>query len=193
MNRFYRFAGALLFIAGAMILMGIITAEIYYPAGYSTSTNEISDLGATRPPGSVSHQPSAGIFNATMQTTGFLIMVASYFIKKASRKIIFPVFIALFGLGVFAVGLFPGNVGNIHPFAAMLAFIAGGLSAVFSYSESRAPLNYISVIFGLMAIIGFFTAGFFIPLLGDGGTERWIAYPVVLWLVGFGGYYIGKD
>ena len=27
--------------------------------------------------------------------------------------------------------------------------------------------------------------------LGDGGVERWIAYPVILWLVSFGGYLVG--
>ena len=28
--------------------------------------------------------------------------------------------------------------------------------------------------------------------LGDGGIERWVAYPVVLWLVAFGGYLAGR-
>ncbi|MGB3850400.1 MAG: hypothetical protein WA958_10575 [Tunicatimonas sp.] len=43
-------AGALLFTAGSLILMGIITGEIFYPPGYSTALNDISDLGGTRPP-----------------------------------------------------------------------------------------------------------------------------------------------
>jgi hypothetical protein len=28
--------------------------------------------------------------------------------------------------------------------------------------------------------------------LGDGGAERWVAYPVVLWLVLFGGVLLGQ-
>ena len=52
-------AGLLLAIAGSVILMGIITAESQYPFPYTTHDNEISDLGATRPPNSVTHQPSA--------------------------------------------------------------------------------------------------------------------------------------
>lgn len=42
-----KLAGVLLILAGALILMGIITAETQYPAdrGYSTARNEISDLG----------------------------------------------------------------------------------------------------------------------------------------------------
>jgi hypothetical protein len=70
-------SGLLFFLAGAIILMGIITAEIFYPAGYSTANSEISDLGATRPPHSVSYQPSASIFNLTMIVGGLLIIFAS--------------------------------------------------------------------------------------------------------------------
>ena len=40
-------AGALLFLAGAVVLMGIITAEALYPADYSTAANTVSDLGGT--------------------------------------------------------------------------------------------------------------------------------------------------
>lgn len=45
-------AGALLFLAGS-ICLGIIIAETFYPAGYSTSINKISDLGSTMPLNSV--------------------------------------------------------------------------------------------------------------------------------------------
>src|SRR2546423_8973351 len=78
-----KIGGALLFVAGAAILMGIITAEALYPAGYSTSRNDISDLGATRPPHSVIVQPSATIFDTTMILTGLLIIVAAYCMHRA--------------------------------------------------------------------------------------------------------------
>ena len=61
-----RLGGGLLFVAGATILMGIITAEALYPGTFSTGANEISDLGGTRPPNSVILQPSATIFNLSM-------------------------------------------------------------------------------------------------------------------------------
>ena len=32
-----------------------------------------------------------------------------------------------------------------------------------------------------------------IPVLGDGGMERFVAYPVVIWAIGFRGYLIGND
>jgi type IV secretory pathway TrbD component len=36
-----------------------------------------------------------------------------------------------------------------------------------------------------------FKDGLFVTGLGLGGLERWIAYPVVLWLMGLGGYLLG--
>jgi len=29
------------------------------------------------------------------------------------------------------------------------------------------------------------------PILGGGGVERWVAYPIVIWLIGFGEYLPG--
>jgi hypothetical membrane protein len=49
-------AGAMLFITGAIALIGIITAETLYP-GYSTADDMVSDLGATEPPNSIIVQP----------------------------------------------------------------------------------------------------------------------------------------
>jgi hypothetical protein len=46
---YQKYAGTFLFIAGFIAMMGIITGEIFYPAGYSTANSEISDLGSTRP------------------------------------------------------------------------------------------------------------------------------------------------
>src|SRR5215217_4969625 len=43
---YLKVAGTLLFLAGAVVLMGIITAEALYPASYSTASNTVSDLGA---------------------------------------------------------------------------------------------------------------------------------------------------
>ncbi|MFE1743741.1 hypothetical protein [Coleofasciculus sp. H7-2] len=37
----------------------------------------------------------------------------------------------------------------------------------------------------------FFFPSYFIPTLGRGGTERWIAHPLASWLTGFGGYLLG--
>lgn len=43
-----KISGLLFYLSGAIVLMGIITAEAMNPRGYTTFGNEISDLGATK-------------------------------------------------------------------------------------------------------------------------------------------------
>lgn len=184
-------AGLFFFLAGSVLLMGIISAEIFYPAGYTTAQSEISDLGATRPPDSIIHQPSASMFNATMVLGGGLLLAASILLYREQKKwgpVLFPV---LLGIGVLGVGLFPGNHAFFHPLFAMLTFISGGLAAIMSWKRVSAPFRYVLVLLGIISLVFLVFASFFIPLLGDGGTERFIAYPLVLWMLGFGGYLIG--
>jgi hypothetical membrane protein len=185
-------AGLLFFLAGSVILMGIITAEIFYPSGYSTSESEISDLGATRPPGSISYQPSASIFNATMVIGGLLILAASFFLFRELKSWI-VIFTALLGTGVLGVGLFPGNNPFLHPLFALIAFIAGGLSAIILSMRAPSPFRFVLGFLGLISLIFLFFSAMIIPVLGDGGTERFVAYPVVIWAIGFGGYLIGNE
>lgn len=190
-------AGALLTAAGSAILMGIITAEALYPAPYSTFDNEISDLGATRPPNSVILQPSASIFNLTMIVTGLLILGAAILLWRCQLRRFLTISIAMNGIGVLGVGVFPGNVGAIHPWFAALAFLGGGLCGVAGFRSTHGALRWMSGLLGvvtLTALFYVFLAGTEAPVtssLGDGGAERWIAYPVVLWLAMFGGALMG--
>ncbi|KYC45054.1 MAG: hypothetical protein APG12_00979 [Candidatus Methanofastidiosum methylothiophilum] len=186
-------AGTLLFLAGSIAIMGIITAEIFYPSGYTTSNSEISDLGSTRPPNSIIMQPSATIFNSTMIITGIMTLISAYCIFLVSKKLIFNIPFSLFGLGVLGVGIFPGNIEVLHPIFALITFISGGIAAITSSKILDVPFKYISILFGIIALFFLFSAGFFIPIFGDGGTERWVAYPIVMWLTGFGGYLLGNN
>ncbi|MDY9926797.1 DUF998 domain-containing protein [Methanosarcina sp.] len=195
--RYENIAGSLLFIAGVLAFMGIITAEALYP-GYSTARNAISDLGATLPPDSIIVEPSATIFNTTMVVSGLLIIAAAYCIHSAFRRRGLTVFLSLFGTGVLGVGIFDGTYGDIHAIFALLAFLAGGLSAVASSGIQRAPLSYFSVALGGISLLDLVL--YYIMLdaspfavLGMGGLERWIAYPILLWVTGFGGYMMGHS
>jgi hypothetical membrane protein len=189
--------GALLALAGSAILMGIITAEALYPAPYSTFDNEISDLGATRPPDSVILQPSAAIFDITMIVTGVLIIAAAILLWHARVRRLLVVAVMMNGVGVLGVGIFPGNMGNVHPWFAALAFLGGGLCGLAGWRATDGVLRWASGALGAVALTSLFYvffAGVDAPItrsLGDGGAERWIAYPVVLWLVMFGGALMG--
>jgi len=73
----------------------------------------------------------------------------------------------------------------------MITFISGGIAAITSFRIIETPFKYISVLLGVLSLILFFMAGTFIPFLGMGGTERWVVYPLLLWITGFGGYLMG--
>ncbi len=186
-------AGLLFFLAGSIILMGIITAETFYPEKYTYTTSDsmISDLGATEPPNSIITQPSATIFNFSMMIVGILILLGTYFLFMALNDKIAAILIGLLGLGALGVGIFPGNVNPQHPLFALTTFISGGLSAIYSYRLISSPFKYLSVVFGITGLFFLFTASIFIPIMGGGGVERWVAYPIVLWLSGFGAYLMG--
>jgi hypothetical membrane protein len=186
-------AGCLLAVAGALVLMGIVTAEALYDATYTTRLNEISDLGATRPPDSVSYQPSSGIFNGVMIAAGLMIIAAACMLHRGLGILRVTISIALLGIGVLGVGLFPGNRTPFHGIFALVAFVSGGVAAILSAKAQDGPLRYVSTGLGgvslaslLFAIFGSSTLVF--DEMGDGGVERWVAYPVVLWMVAFGGY-----
>ena len=191
-----KFAGLLYFLSGAIVFMGIITAEAFYPSGYSTFKNEISDLGATRQPNSVSFEPSSTIFNTIMLLAGIMVLVASFFQHKYFRKFLFSIPAILFGLGLVGVGTFPGNKSPYHGMAAMLTFLSGRFCAITSFKIVTLPFKYISILFGSVALLTWFTAVFasatLISIIGIGGMERWVAYPIMLWLTGFGGYLMNE-
>lgn len=104
-----RLGGGLLVVAGATVLMGIITAEALYPGTFSTGANEISDLGGTRPPSSVILQPSATIFDVSMALIGLLVTAGAWFVHRAFGRRSVTIPLATLGLGALGVGLFPGT------------------------------------------------------------------------------------
>jgi len=187
-----KISGALYFFAGSLALMGIITAEAMYPSGYTTFNNEISDLGSTKPPNIIIYQPSARIFNVTMLFAGLMSLAASFYQHAHFKKWLFTVPITLFSLGLVGVGLFPGNMSPYHGMSSLLAFLSGGIAAIFSFKIISTPINYFGIAFGIIGIttwlIVVFSPNLIVPFIGLGGTERWIVYPIMLWLTGLGGY-----
>jgi len=191
--RFVRLAGALMLVAGAVILMGIITAEAVYPAGYSTGGNEISDLGGTEPPEGLVLQPSATIFDVTMIVSGGLVLGAAAGLQAGLGRMSVTLAVAAVGVGALGVGIFPGNTGGIHALFAMLTFIGGGIAAIVTARVTQPPFRLLSALLGIIALA---TLGSYVLLgdgsplagLGIGGIERWVAYPIVIWVIAFGGY-----
>jgi hypothetical membrane protein len=193
-----RIAGGLLAVAGAGILMSIVTAEALYPAPYFTDTNTISDLGGSLPPHSVVLQPSATIFDLAMIVAGILLATAAVYLYRAGARRGLIVAMAFLGVGVLGVGVFPGVRLFPHQLFALSAFMGGGVAAILSSRHLRAPARQFAVVLGAMALVSLALAMFLmewgpIAHLGEGGIERWVAYPTVLWMVLFGGALTATD
>ena len=184
-------AGLSLVCAGVLSILGIVTAEALYP-GYSTSTQTISALGAsTAAAGPV--QPSATIFNGSMILSGLLVLVAAVALQGVYRRRSLTAIVAVSGLGVTGVGVFPAQHLVPHSIAAFLTFFGGGLAALVTATVVRGGFRYVSAVLGvvaLLALVLFVTLGGS-TALGIGGLERWITYPTQIWITAFGGYLLG--
>ena len=196
-----RIAGALLALTGIGILMAIITNEALYPAArhYNTFANTISDLGGTIPPNSYMVQPNRAIFVAMMAVSGTLVLVSTYlsWASLARRRI--SIGLLVFGASLAGLAVVPGNVPTWHPWIALACFMAGSITAIMSRKVLHPPVVYFAVALGVIALLATF-AGLEAfegtgpqEWIGLGGLERWIAYPVLMWLVMFGTSLMGRD
>ena len=177
-----KLAGSLLFVGAAQFLVAMIIAETLYP-GYSASLNYISDLGVG---------PSALIFNSSVFLFGLTVIVSSYYLQRVFRSLLISILVIVAGAGAAGVGLFPETVPLLHPIFSFIAFFFGAISAIAAYKIQKPHMSYLSVIMGavsLLALILFATKN---DLgLGIGGMERMVAYPIILWAIGFGGHLLG--
>lgn len=192
-----RIAGTILFAGSVGFILAMNVAEWLYPSppGYSASQNFISDLGATCRNGTCHiYQPASMIFNTSIVVFGILIISGSYFLYRGYKKRVFSGFMILSGIGAIGVGIFPESYGNLHSIVSLIVFLFGGLAAIASLQILRRPFNYFSIILGLitLASLGLYTTKIFLGL-GPGGMERMIAYPVLLWLAGLGGYMLSAQ
>lgn len=59
----------------------------------------------------------------------------------------------LFGLGVFLVGVFPGNTGGTHTLVALLAFVFSGATAVTALKVTASPFRWMSLGMGAVSLV----------------------------------------
>jgi hypothetical membrane protein len=191
-------AGALLFVGGLQWFMIVMAAETLFP-GYSSRANDLSDLASTVAPNISLIQPSATLFNATTFLVGLSVIASAYLIYRACGERIFSILLAIFGASAMGVGIFPGDTGMIHGLVALVTFTTSSLSAIAAYRLLEKPFSYISAVIGafslIVLILAMFSGGhsYFWQLFGRGGEERFIAYPVLLWVIGFGGYLMAAS
>jgi len=186
-------AGVLFFIAASQFVLGLIVSEALY-SGYSISSNYISDLGVG---------PSSSIFNSSVFLLGLLLIIGTYFLQRAFKEYkVLTLTLILTAIGAMGVGVFTENFGTIHSVVSLIVFLFGGLSAIFSAISShvhklkllKMPFSIIAVILGVTCLVALVLfAGKMNLGLGPGGMERMIAYPILMWGAGFGGYLVAQQ
>jgi hypothetical membrane protein len=192
LERRHTLAGLLLAVTGIGVVLSTITNEALYPAerAYSTSANTISDLGGTLP-------PNRAIFIVTMAVAGALVLASTYLLRATTRRRML-VALGAVGVGLVGIAIFPGNVAGWHPLFSLVAFVGGSVATIMSRKELDPPASYIAVALGVIALVATalgldaFAETWPQTAIGVGGVERWIAYPVLLWMVVFGTALMGK-
>jgi hypothetical membrane protein len=174
-------AGMLFFIAATQFVLGLIVAEALYP-GYSISNNYISDLGVG---------PSSMVFNVSIFILGLLSLIGTYFFQRAFNLKSITILLTITAIAAMGVGIFTENSGTMHMFTSFFVFLFGGLSAIFSSRLMKHPFSIIGILLGLMSLLALILyIGNFYFGLGVGGMERMIVYPILIWMIGFGGFLI---
>lgn len=181
--------------------------QLSWTTPFSLASNFISDLGNTAcanyPPDSLSYvcSPWHGLMNASFIVLGLTKILGSALLWNAfprgTARNAGMSLIALSGVGVIVVGLYPENVnGDWHRAGAGIDLVSGNLGialvGVALWQERRqgllALLSIMAGTVGLIALWLFVIERY--GSLGIGGMERVAAYPVPLWLI-MAGCHIG--
>ena len=119
------------------------------------------------------------------------------------------------GAGFLLAGLSPENVNfTIRSVGAPLAFALGAIVVLLSYRMIQGPLKYFPVGLGVASLFATFIIFFVYQIVGPcgtcsgqsgydqsldrlglglGGWESIIIYPLLVWLIVFGGYLMAKS
>jgi hypothetical membrane protein len=187
-----RKVGGLFFIAlAAQFMTAIMLAAAMVP-GYDFRGGAISDLGV--------FPETALLFNISLVIVGVFNLVGGYFFYRThGKRWLFGVF-GMAGVGAIVAGLFPLDAGGLHTLGALLAFVFFNVQAIGTATHLNGVMRALSVLAGTLGLIFVVlmvlgdagTTAAFGPI-GHGGTERMIIYPVMIWMIAFGGYLIGDS
>lgn len=194
-SKFLKKAGLMFLLSGLAIPMGIVTGEISYLRSriYATGGNGMGDLGNALPLENLAAQSLISAFNTAIILGGIMILAGAYYYYRFSRDRVVGALLFLSGLGMIGLGIFPGNIPVLYPFFYVIAFVFGAAAAIASWRTAAVPIRYVFVFLGALSLFLLILSRIFYPFFGVGGVERWVVYPVALWLISFGSYILGKE
>ena len=168
-------AGYLMVIGSIAFFSGWKIAEFLRPE-YSVSQDVISALGVGE---------NAYVFNASVIFLGLLGVLSAYLLRNYDK--VFSVILAITGFAAMGVGIFPMDNPVPHALASVATFLFSGILELYSVKLESTGLRYIWLILGLVTLASLilFVTGNYLGI-GRGGMERFIVYPPIFWLIGFG-------
>jgi hypothetical membrane protein len=181
-----RLAGVALFVLAAQFMTVIMLAASIAP-GYDFGAAAISDLGVI--------PETALLFNISLLAVGVLSILGGYLFYRSHRTAWVLALYVIAGIGAAGAGAIPLGTSGLHSVFALVAFLFFNLLAVATGTLLGGPMRWISFLAGLVGFVFVVlmvigdagnTAAF--GAIGHGGTERMIVYPVMLWMLAFGGY-----
>jgi hypothetical membrane protein len=169
----------------------VLTLAAGLDPAYDVHGGAISDLGVM--PG------TATLFNVSLVAVGLLNFAAGALLFRGTRRRgLFAIF-ALSSLGAVGAGVFPLSSGGLHSTFALVAFVGFNLEAIACASLLTGAMRFLSVAAGAigLAFVALMVIGdggnpTVFGAIGHGGAERMIVYPVMLWMIAFGGALMGK-
>jgi hypothetical membrane protein len=200
-------AGILFSIGAIAFILLTIAAEAIYP-NFDLQNNAISDLAALR-------TNTMAIEETAILTMGVCWVLGAYFLFRRTARKGMLVLSILPGVGYLMAGVSPENVNLIvHSAGALIAFPFGAIAAILSYRVIKTPFKYFGVPLGALSLCATFVTFFGQSLVGScgscstnstsyirsldklylglGGWESMIIFPIILWLIGFGGYLLSE-
>jgi hypothetical membrane protein len=188
-NGYQQAAGLSLIILAAEFMTVIMLAASMAPS-LNLGRGAISDLGVIA--------ETAALFNGSLILIGALNILAGSFLCRSGLGRWSTTPFLLGGLGAVGAGLVPLDKGDLHGLFALAAFVLFNVEAIVAARLARGPMRAISIMSGVIGLlfVALMVVGdsgnpaVFGPI-GHGGAERMIVYPVMLWMLVFGGYLIG--
>ncbi len=199
--------GSLLWIGGLQyFIVEFVTQQAWAPVPYTLRFNTISDLGATvcgTVPviGTFACSPLHPLMNFSFILSGGLVVVGMYLLRPLFPKdwtvSLASLLIMIGAFGGLLIGFFPENEHPVpHLIGAMMLFSLANVGMLLlglalrahAWRPRYAAFTAVSGAIGLGAFI-LLPLGL-IPFIGIGVIERLVAYPITLWVIASGVFFL---
>ncbi len=181
--------GAILLLVGMVqFFAAMIACQLAYP-GYSDLTNVISDLGNT------ANSPLWYVFAVSLAIFGVFLALGVVLIYSSlapgALRAFGVLLLMIAGLAAIVVAANPENLRAVpHTVAALTVFTAGGIGILFLGYRAMPRSSHWEWLGSLSIVLGAITLVALLVLvtgtwgaLGQGGIERIVIGPVMLWAV----------